>query len=147
MEWEEFASHAPTDLDKEPINERRSISSHTPTKHGVYDDGPLAVEGLAYYWYQRAVYWKREAHRNEGVQQTMNFDRPTTGVDSATGMCNADLQITRNHIKAGQFITAIKHVHKVTGWGLVESKNLCDNMREEMGWNGMSGANEHFSNP
>ena len=130
-----------------PINERRSISSHTPTEHGVYDDEPFPTEGLAYYWYQRAVYWKREAHRSDGVQQKMNFDSPTTGVDTATGLCNADLQITRNLIKSGQFINAIKHVRTVSNWGLVESKNLCDQLRQQMGWNGMSGTGQNFSNP
>src|ERR1700688_1694955 len=137
--WEEFDS--PDLGEGTPINERRSISSHTLTEHGVYDDEPFAIEGLAYYWYQRAVYWKREAHRNEGIQQTMNFDRPanwqTTGVDTATGICNADLQITRNYLKEGHLINAIKHIRTVTSLGLVESKNLCNKMRQEMGWNGV----------
>jgi hypothetical protein len=57
-----------------PINERWSISSHTRTEHGVYDDEPFPIEGTAYYWYLRAVYWKREVHRNEGVQKVMSFE-------------------------------------------------------------------------
>jgi hypothetical protein len=110
-----------------PINERRSISSHTRTEHGVYDDEPFPTEGLAYYWYQRAVYWKREAHRSEGSQQTMDFEEK-----HSSGMTMADLKIVRDYINEGEQINAIKHVRKVTKWGLLESKDLCDKLRMEM---------------
>ena len=109
-----------------PINERRSISSHTPTEHGVYDDEPFAVEGLAYYWYQRAVYWKREAHRSDGVQQTMNFG------PQVPGLTIEDIKTTRSYIKAGRFFTAIKHIHKITNMSLVDSKELAKKLRDDM---------------
>lgn len=73
-----------------PINERRSIGSHTKTEHGVYDDEPFETCGLAYYWYQRAVYWKREAHRSEGSQQTMSFEEK-----HSSGMTVADLKVVK----------------------------------------------------
>ena len=130
---------SPYDVDK-PINERRSISSHTPTEHGVYDDEPFPTEGLAYYWYQRAVYWKREAHRSEGTQQTMNFEEKHSG-----GM--VDLKTVRKYIKSGQFINAIKHIREVTDMDLMDSKELAEKIRDEMGWNGKHGAGSRFSNP
>jgi len=125
-----------------PINERRSISSHTLTEHGVYDDEPFPTEGLAYYWYQRAVYWKREAHRSEGIQQTMNFEEK-----HFSGMSSNDVKIVRDNIKAGMFIGAIKHVRTVTSLGLSESKDICDKLRQSMGWNGRFGPDEKYSNP
>ena len=118
-------------MDKSPINERTSISSHTPTEHGVYDDEPFETCGNAYHWYQRAVYWKREAHRNEGQQATMEFDK-----SSANGLSSKDIAIVRNFILQQHHIEAIKHVREVTSMGLLEAKNLCDKMRDEMGWNG-----------
>ena len=125
-----------------PINERRSISSHTMTEHGVYDDEPFPTEGNAYWWYQRAVYWKREAHRSEGQQQTMNFEEK-----HSSGMSANNLMTVRNFIKAGQFINAIKHVRMVTSTSLFEAKELCEKLRTELGWNGLNGASSHFSNP
>jgi len=125
-----------------PINERRSISSHTPTEHGVYDDEPFAVEGLAYYWYQRAVYWKREAHRREGTQQTMNFEESHPGE-----MTMGDFKIVRDQIKAGMFIGAIKHVRTVTNMSLLNAKDICNKLRTDMGWNGKFGTEEKYSNP
>jgi hypothetical protein len=114
-------------VDEIPINERRSISSHTLTEHGVYDDEPFPTEGLAYYWYQRAVYWKREAHRSEGVQQKMDFEEK-----HPSGMSLGDLKIVQDYIKLGQQIQAIKHVRTVTSMGLIESKTLCDKLRNDM---------------
>ncbi len=120
-----------------PINERRSISSHTVTEHGVYDDEPFPTEGLAYYWYQRAVYWKRTAHRSEGKQETMSFSGEPVDVDGVKyEMSFGDLKIVRNYIKTDQFIVAIKHVRTVTSMGLKDAKNLCDKIRNDMGWNG-----------
>lgn len=112
-----------------PISERRSISSHTPTEHGVYDDEPFPTEGLAYYWYQRAVYWKREAHRSEGAQQTMNFEEK---YDS--GLTMEDLKTAQNYIKDDKILYAIKHVRSVTCMSLVEAKDLCEKIRTEMGY-------------
>src|ERR1035438_5316522 len=114
-----------------PINERRSISSHTLTDHGVYDDEPFPTEGNAYHWYQRAVYWKRETHRNEGQQTTMDFDK-----SSASGLSSKDTKIVRDYILEQRQIDAIKHVREVTSMGLVDAKNLCDKMKNEMGWKG-----------
>jgi hypothetical protein len=131
-----------------PINERRSISSHTVTEHGVYDDEPFPTEGLAYYWYQRAVYWKRTAHRSEGVQQTMSFSEKHIDVDGVKyEMSFGDMKIVRNYIKQEQFIAAIKHVREVTGMGLKDAKDICDKLRSDMGWNGKFGHASHFSNP
>ena len=72
------------------------------------------------------MYWKREAHRSEGSQQTMDFE------EHSSGMTMADLKIVRAYINKGEQINAIKHVHTVTNLGLVESKNLCDKLRMEM---------------
>ena len=119
-----------------PINERRSISSHTLTDHGVYDDEPFPTEGNAYHWYQRAVYWKREAHRNEGQQATMDFDKSSGNGFSFSFMSSGDTAIVRNLIFKQQQIQAIKHVRTVTTMSLIEAKNLCDKMKSEMGWNG-----------
>jgi len=141
MEWEEFASHAPPDLDKAPIHERRSISSHTPTGHGAYDDEPFATEGLAYFWYQRAVYWKREFHRTEGTQQQMNFEEP-----NVAGMTTQQWKDVRVYIKLQRHIDAIKFVRECTNLGLKESKDICDKLRADMGWNGKFGENYGFDN-
>ncbi len=123
-----------------PINERRSINSHTRTEHGVYDDEPFPTEGLTYYWYQRAVYWKREAHRSAGTQETMDFEEK-----HSSGMRAVDLTVVRNLIKNQQQINAIKHVREVTALGLKEAKDICDDIRQSMGWNGLSGASCTFS--
>src|ERR1035438_7607239 len=112
-----------------PINERRSISSHTLTDHGVYDDEPFPTEGNAYHWYQRAVYWKREAHRNEGQQATMDFDK-----SSGNGfMSSGDTAVVRNLISKQRQIDAIKHVRTVTTMSLYEAKNLCRSEERRVG--------------
>jgi hypothetical protein len=140
--WEIDADSYDKSQEETPINERRSISSHTPTEHGVYDDEPFPTEGLAYYWYQRAVYWKREAHRSEGTQQTMNFEEK-----HVSGMSVNDVKIVRDAIKAQLHINAIKHVRTVTNLGLKEAKDICDQMRSDMGWNGQYGLDCKFSKP
>ena len=116
-----------------PINERRSISSHTLTGHGVYDDEPFETCGNAYWWYQRAVYWKRQAHRSEGQQQTMDFEEKSKMVNSVIMLTAIDHAIVKNFLKPDgngwiDKISAIKHVRTVTGAGLFDSKNYVDNL-------------------
>jgi ribosomal protein L7/L12 len=72
-------------------------------------------------------YWKREAHRSEGVQQKMDFEEK-----HSSGMSMGDLEIVRGYIKLGQQLQAIKHVRTVTSMGLFESKSLCDKLRNDM---------------
>src|ERR1039458_3395760 len=57
----------------EPVDQKPVINSHTQTEFGLYDAEPFPVEGNTYYWYLRAVYWKCEANRKDGVQTTMEF--------------------------------------------------------------------------
>jgi hypothetical protein len=118
----------------ETIDTKPIIGSHTPTDFGKYDTEPFPVEGNAYYWYQRAVYWKREAHRKEGVQQTMEFQEKSyaesiAGVTKIT-LSPYDLEVVKNHIKGGNKIAAIKHVREVTMAGLKEAKYYCDALAE-----------------
>ncbi len=114
-----------------PVNERRSICSHTRTEHGVYDDEPFATEGNAYYWYMRAVYWKTLARRNEGQQQVMEFE----SIEVCPGIIlpSSELKTVRDFIKSGQIINAIKHVRTVTMTGLKESKDFVDKLRIKEG--------------
>jgi hypothetical protein len=51
--------------------ETRFVKSDTRTTFGTYDSEPFPVQGDVTYWYTRAVYWKREAERNTGVQKTI----------------------------------------------------------------------------
>ena len=106
----------PNDPNETPISERRSISSHTRTGHGVYDDEPFPTEGNAFHWYRLAVYWKREAHRN-GQQQTMSFDE--TLIINGVRLSGGDLKTIKNYIELGELINAIRYVRTYTGSSLV----------------------------
>ncbi len=126
-----------------PINERRSIPSHTDTEFGRYDAEPFPTEGNAYHWYVRACYWKRTANRNEGVQQTLAFEPnlclsgPQPG-PTGRWMTANDREIVRAFIKSGHNINAIKTVREITALGLKASKDYVDKLRDKMGWNGSS---------
>jgi hypothetical protein len=112
----------PETIDTKPV-----IGSHTDTEFGRYDAEPFPVEGNAYFWYQRAVYWKREANRKDGVQATMEFkEKSVMHDDGQIVLSHYDLEIVKNHIANGNKINAIKHVREVTMAGLKESKDYCD---------------------
>lgn len=124
----------------EPIDVRPIIDSHTDTEFGRYDVEPFAVEGNAYYWYMRAVYWKREANRKEGVQSTMEFQEKShmtpTGVITLSSI---DLAIVKGYLAPklhanGQSlalkISAIKHVRTVTNCGLKEAKDYVETLEK-----------------
>jgi hypothetical protein len=111
-----------------PINEA-SVSSHTRTEHGVYDDEPIATEGNAYYWYMRAVYWKHLAHRKEGVQAAMNFEEKSAVVDGQIILSPADLKIVKSQLDGlnpVKILAAIKYVRTITGCGLKEAKDYLE---------------------
>jgi hypothetical protein len=124
----------------EPIDTLPIIGSHTATECGIYDAEPFPVEGNAYYWYIRAVYWKREANRKEGVQQTMDFTEKSNAVyggplvgDIIT-LAPHDLKIVKDFITGpmnGGFtnkINAIKYVRTVAGCGLKEAKDYVNSL-------------------
>ena len=123
----------------EPIDVRVSIGSHTDTEFGRYDAEPFEVEGNAYYWYKRAVYWKREANRKEGVQSTMEFQEKShmtpTGVITLSSI---DLAIVKGYLAPKSYangqttlkISAIKHVRTVTNCGLKEAKDYVETLEK-----------------
>ena len=104
------------------------------TEHGVYDDEPFETCGNAYWWYQRAVYWKRAAHRMEGQQQTMNFEEKSKTVNSVIQLSAHDLIIVKGFLVQtlgstfGNKIAAIRYVREVAGCGLKEAKDYVDNL-------------------
>ena len=119
----------------ETIDERPVIGSHTKTEFGIYDSEPFPVEGNAYYWYIRAVYWKREANRREGVQATLEFD--STSKQTVSGgivLSAADMKTVMGYLTTKgpggyvQTINAIKHVRGVTLCGLVQAKDFVDKL-------------------
>lgn len=112
------------------------IGSHTTTEFGLYDAEPFPVEGNAYYWYIRAVYWKRMANRKEGVQGTMEFVEKShvvyDGPNPHFHLSSTDLYDVKNFIKVGQVINAIKRVREVTNSSLVDSKEYVDSLKNEV---------------
>lgn len=119
-----------------PINERVSIDSHTRTEHGLYDDEPFSVSGNAYYWYQRAVYWKRQALRAEGQQKVMDFTaKPKPKVSSLgpkTELSGYDLSQVREYVYKHHIIDAITYIRTHLNCSLYEAKNLVDEIRAAM---------------
>ena len=116
------------------IDEKPMIGSHTMTEFGIYDAEPFPVEGNAYYWYIRAVYWKRESGRKEGVQSTIDFEQKSTYTFDGICLSPLDMGIVKNYLNPngpngpgfGNKINAIKHVRTVTGCGLKEAKDFVD---------------------
>ena len=121
------------------IDEKPMIGSHTMTEFGIYDAEPFPVEGNAYYWYIRAVYWKRESGRKEGVQSTIDFEQKscpdhaysTYTYGEGVSLSPLDMGIVKNYLNLngpgfGNKINAIKHVRTVTGCGLKEAKDFVD---------------------
>lgn len=117
----------------EPIDLRASIDSHTDTDFGKYDVEPYPVSGNAYYWYQRAVYWKREANRKEGIQQTMEFkEKSVQHPNGSIVLSPSHSQVVKYYILSGFQINAIKAVRDFTMCGLKEAKDYCDILRSEL---------------
>jgi hypothetical protein len=136
----------------EYIDQKPTINSHTQTEYGKYDaDEPLPFESNAYGWYLRACYWKQKFHRNEGIQQAINF-----GETQETRFL---AQAKKYHIPHGSAvplhvdldelaailkptfpstyankINGIKYVRDQSALGLTESKDFVDHF---MTWNSM----------
>ena len=109
------------------------IGSHTPTEFGIYDAEPFPVKHNAYGWYIRAVYWKREANRKEGVQHTMEFTDKSEQKNGKITLSATDLAIVQGYLKpSGEYyshkIDAIKHVRTVTMCGLKEAKDYVETL-------------------
>jgi ribosomal protein L7/L12 len=79
--------------------------------------------------------------KQQGIQQTMNFEGK-----AVDGLTMGDAKIVRDFLKKSMLIHAIKHVRSVTIMSLVESKELCEKIRDDMGWNGKFGEECKFSN-